>query len=191
VESDPVAQFARWFADAATVVRLPEAAALATADAAGRPSVRMVLLKGWDDRGFVFHTHYDSRKARDMAANPVAALLVHWDALGRQVRVEGGVERTSADESDRYFATRPRGGQIGAQASHQSRTIAGRAELDRRVAEVTERYEGVEVPRPAWWGGFRLRPEAYEFWQNRDDRLHDRLRYGRAGDGWRIERLQP
>jgi pyridoxamine 5'-phosphate oxidase len=191
VDRDPLAQFRNWFAAAAEVVRLPEAAAVATADAAGHPSVRMVLVKAWDGRGFVFHTDYDSRKGQELAANPQGALLFHWDPLGRQVRLEGPVERLSPEESDCYFQTRPRGGQIGAHASDQSRPIGSRSDLDTKVAEVATRYEGGPVPRPASWGGFLLRPEVYEFWQNRDDRLHDRIRYRRRDDGWVIDRLQP
>jgi pyridoxamine 5'-phosphate oxidase len=191
MDSDPLVQFGRWLALASEVVRVPEAVAIATADADGRPSLRMVLMKGFDERGFVFHTHYDSRKGRDLAANPVAALLFHWDPLGRQIRVEGTVEKASAEESDRYFETRPRGGQIGAHASAQSQPIVSRDVLDRRVAELTATYDGRPVPRPEFWGGFRLRPESYEFWQSRDDRLHDRFRYTRSGEAWRLERLQP
>jgi pyridoxamine 5'-phosphate oxidase len=191
VDADPLVQFAAWFGAAAGVVRLPEAMALATADRAGRPSLRMVLLRGWDDDGFVFYTDYGSRKAGELTTNPFAALLLHWDPLGRQIRIEGPVETATEAESDRYFAARPRDRQIGAHASDQSRPIGSRAELDRKVAGVTERFEGRPVPRPARWGGFRLRPETYEFWQNHDDRLHDRLRYTRTGDGWRIDRLQP
>jgi pyridoxamine 5'-phosphate oxidase len=191
VDGDPVVQFRSWFDEAAKVVRLPEAVAVATADTDGRPSLRMVLCKDFDERGFVFHTHYESRKARELTANPVAALLFHWDPLGRQVRIEGTVERVGAEESDRYFETRPRGGQIGAHASDQSRPIDSREELDERVAQLTARYDGRPVPRPASWGGFRLWPESFEFWQNRDDRLHDRVRYTRDGQVWKIERLQP
>ncbi|HXQ43601.1 MAG TPA: pyridoxamine 5'-phosphate oxidase [Acidimicrobiales bacterium] len=191
LDRDPLVQFTTWFDRASPLVRLPEAMAVATADTDGRPSLRMVLCKGFDADGFVFHTHYDSRKARELAVNPVAALLFHWDPLGRQVRIEGTVEKVSAGESDRYFETRPRGGQIGAHASEQSRPVASRHELDRRVAELTTLYEGRPVPRPERWGGFRLRPDVYEFWQSRDDRLHDRLRYRRAGETWLIDRLQP
>jgi pyridoxamine 5'-phosphate oxidase len=195
---DPYALFADWFAAAAAVVRIPEAVAVATAGDDGRPSVRMVLMKSWDERGFVFHTNYGSRKGEEIAANPRAALLFHWDPLGRQVRVEGPVGPIAGEESDAHFATRPRGAQVGAHASWQSRPIAGRDELDRRVAEVAARYAGRPVPRPAWWGGYRVSPEVVEFWQNRDDRLHDRLRYqrvpvglGATGPGWTVTRLQP
>jgi pyridoxamine 5'-phosphate oxidase len=191
VDPDPAAQFDGWFEAAAAVVRLPEAVALATADGEGRPSVRMVLLRGWDGDGFVFHTDYGSRKARELLANPVGALLLHWDALGRQIRIEGTVEKATAVESDAYFASRPRDRQIAAHSSDQSRAIESREALDRRVGEMTAAFEGRAVPRPGSWGGFRLRPESYEFWQGHDDRLHDRLRYTRAGDRWRIDRLQP
>jgi pyridoxamine 5'-phosphate oxidase len=191
VDPDPLVQFVRWFEAAAEVVRLPEAVALATADERGRPSVRMVLLRSWDAGGFVFHTDYESRKARELTANPVGALLLHWDVLGRQVRIEGPVERATAEESNGYFGSRPRHRQIAAHASRQSRPIDSRAALDEKVGEVTSAFEGREVPRPASWGGFRLRPESYEFWQGHDDRLHDRLLYTRSGDGWSRERLQP
>jgi pyridoxamine 5'-phosphate oxidase len=191
VDPDPVVQFGRWFARASEVVRLPEAAALATADASGKPSVRMVLLRGFDENGFVFHTDYGSRKAGELMANPVGALLLHWDALGRQIRIEGPVVKTTAEESDRYFGSRPRERQIAAHASEQSRPTPSRADLDRSVARVRADFEGREVPRPDSWGGFRLDPESYEYWQGHDDRLHDRIRYSRAAGGWSIERLQP
>ena len=192
VDPDPLLQFASWFEDAAAVVRLPEAAALATADAGGRPSLRMVLLRGWDPEGFVFHTDYGSRKATELVTNPVAALLLHWDAVGRQIRIEGPVAKATAEQSDRYFSSRPRDRQIAAHSSDQSRPIGSRQALDDKVAEVTAHYEGQPVPRPPSWGGFRLRPVSYEFWQGHDDRLHDRLLYRRGdNDGWYIERLQP
>jgi pyridoxamine 5'-phosphate oxidase len=187
VAADPLAQFRRWHGEADGDDRM----ALATATPDGRPSVRMVLLKGADDDGFLFFTGYGSRKGGELEANPQAALLFHWATLGRQVRVEGPVERVSAEESDAYFATRPRGAQLAAAASHQGRVLANRAQLDEAVAELAREFEGREVPRPAHWGGYRLRPGAYEFWQHREDRLHDRLRYERDGDAWRLERLAP
>jgi pyridoxamine 5'-phosphate oxidase len=191
VDPDPFAQFGRWFEEAASETRMPEAVALATVDDRRRPSLRMVLMKGWDERGFEFHTNYESRKGRELEENPRAALLFYWDAFGRQIRIEGTVETLPASESDAYFDTRPLGAQIGAHASQQSRPTDSREELDRRVQELTREYEGRPVPRPAWWGGYRLRPDCFEFWQNRDDRLHDRLRYRPKGSAWRIDRLQP
>jgi pyridoxamine 5'-phosphate oxidase len=191
VDPDPLVQFGRWFDEAASVLASPEAMAVATADADGRPSVRMVLLKSWGEDGFVFHTNYTSRKGAELAVNPVAALLFHWEPLGRQVRIEGTALPTGDEESDAYFATRPPGGQIGAWASRQSETIDGRGRLDDRVAELTAEYAGRAVPRPPWWGGIRVRPGSYEFWQHRDDRLHDRLRYTPRAGGWVVDRLQP
>jgi pyridoxamine 5'-phosphate oxidase len=187
LDADPLAQFRKWFDEAAGVVRVREAMAVATATTDGAPSVRMVLLKVADEQGLVFFTHYTSRKGRELEANPHAALLFHWDPLGRQVRVEGAVERVSAEESDAYFATRPKGARLGANASRQSEVLGGRGELERRVAEL----EGADPPRPAWWGGFRLVPAAWEFWQHRDDRLHDRFRYTRREGAWVSERLYP
>lgn len=190
-DPDPLVQFGRWFDEAAAVVPHPEAMAVATADVHGHPSVRMVLLKGWDANGFVFHTNVDSRKGRELGENPHAALLFHWDPLGRQVRIEGPVDRIPERDSDSYFQTRPRGAQIGARASRQSRTIESRDELSREVKILESRFAGQEVPRPPWWGGLRVQPREFEFWQNREDRLHDRLRYMPVGDGWKIDRLQP
>jgi pyridoxamine 5'-phosphate oxidase len=185
--SDPLRQFAVWFEDArAAGGRLPEAAALATATPDGAPSARMVLLKGFDEDGFVFYSGYESRKGRELAANPRAALLFYWDAFGRQVRIEGPVTRVEAGESDAYWATRPLRSRLSAAASEQSAPAADRAELERRVAALSG-----EPPRPERWGGYRLAPEAYEFWLHRDDRLHDRFRYERDGAGWRAQRLQP
>jgi pyridoxamine 5'-phosphate oxidase len=187
LDEDPLRQFRRWRDEAEGVVRMSEAMALATASAAGAPSVRMVLLKEADERGLVFFTHYTSRKGRELDANPQAALLFHWDPLGRQVRIEGTVEHVSAAESDAYFASRPLGARIGALASRQSEPLAGRAELERRVAEL----EQPDPPRPETWGGYRLTPSAWEFWQHRDDRLHDRFRYAQRDGAWVSERLFP
>ncbi len=189
--SDPIAQFQAWFDEARSLVRLPEAVALATADRAGVPSVRMVLLKGWDERGFVFYTDGTSRKGAELSANPHAALVVYWDPLGRQVRVEGGVVPVSDEESDRFFAGRPRGSQLAARASHQSAELADRAELDAAVAAEAAEHEGADVPRPPGWGGFRVVPHLVEFWQHREDRLHDRLCFRRRGSGWEVVRLSP
>ena len=192
LDPDPVRQFEQWFGAAAQAgVRAPEAMAVATATPDGRPSQRMVLLKHFDDDGFVFFTGYESRKGHDLAANPHAALLFYWDPLGRQVRIEGPVERTTRDESERYFHSRPRGSQIAALASNQSGVLDSRDNLDARVAELDRELEGREVPLPPAWGGFRIRAETFEFWQHRENRLHDRLRYRRDGDRWTIQRLSP
>jgi pyridoxamine 5'-phosphate oxidase len=166
-------------------------AALATADADGRPSVRMVLLRGADERGFVFHTNYNSRKARELLANPHAALCFHWPTLEEQIRVEGRVERLPEAESDAYFGARPRGSQLGAWASQQSSPLASRETLEEQYREIERRFAGSLVPRPPFWGGFRLVADRIEFWFGRPDRLHDRLSYTRVSDGWRIERLYP
>jgi pyridoxamine 5'-phosphate oxidase len=191
-DADPLRQFEAWFADAgAAGVREPEAVALASATATGAPSVRMVLCKSFDERGFVFFTNYESRKGRELAENPLAALLFHWDSLGRQVRIEGPVERVSAEESAAYTRSRPRRSQLSALASPQSRTVVGRAELERSVADLEDRYADAELPLPTDWGGFRVLAETFEFWQRRSDRLHDRLCYRRGEGGWLIERLAP
>jgi len=192
LSQDPLEQFEHWFAEAKRAgVEVPEAMTLATADAEGSPSARMVLLKGVGEDGFVFYTGYGSRKSEELEQNPRAALVFYWGQLGRQVRVEGSVERVSEPESAAYFATRPRGSQLAAWASQQSRPLGSREELERRYAELEREYEGREVPLPPHWGGYRLRPEAIEFWEHRENRLHDRIRYTRAREGWKVERLSP
>jgi pyridoxamine 5'-phosphate oxidase len=192
VDADPIAQFRAWFREAqAGGIYEPEAMTVATVNADGRPSCRYVLLRGLDERGFAFFTNYESDKARALTAHPYAALTFGWLVIHRSVRVEGAVERLPETESDAYFASRPRGAQIGAWASPQSRALPDRAELERRVAEAEARYAGADVPRPPHWGGFLVRPERLELWQGRPNRLHDRVRYERDGRGWRIERLAP
>jgi pyridoxamine 5'-phosphate oxidase len=187
-----LAQFRAWFADAERAgLPMPEAMALATATPGGAPSARMVLLKAVDEHGFAFFTNLESRKGVELAANPRAALLFHWQPLGRQVRVEGSVAPVSRDEADAYFRSRPLGSRVAAAASPQSRPLADRAELERLVNAVRARHPGEEVPLPDHWGGFRVVPDAYEFWQHGEDRLHDRLRYDRADAGWTRTRLAP
>jgi len=193
MDADPFRQFATWFdeARAASPVE-PNAMALATVGADGRPSLRMVLLKGADERGFVFYANYESRKGRELADMPWAALTFFWPEMERQIRIEGRVEPVSAEESDAYFHSRPIGSQRSASASHQSEVIAGREELEQRVAALSAQYHDQEIPRPENWGGFRVIPDAIEFWQGRANRLHDRLRYRLlASGGWQIERLSP
>ena len=193
VDPDPARQFAAWFEDvAAAGAEQPEAAALATATADGRPSVRIVLVKQADESGFVFYSNYESRKGRELAANPRAALSFHWVGFGRQVRIEGPVERTTREESVAYARSRPRASQLSALASPQSRPIERREQLEQRVAELADRHRGTELPLSDAWGGLRLIPETFEFWQQRANRLHDRLLYRRRPGGvWRIERLAP
>ncbi len=193
VDRDPIRQFARWYEEAwAQKIFQADAMALATATLDGAPSVRMVLLKGFDGSGFRFYTNYESQKAIELRENSRAALLFHWRELGRQVRIIGEVARLSAEESGHYFATRPLESQLAAWASHQSEPVASRAVLEQRVEELTVQYAGREVPLPPFWGGYCLAPHSLEFWQHRDSRLHDRLRYRLEASGsWVIERLAP
>ena len=194
LDPDPFAQFGRWFEEAKGVVKdLPEAMMLATASRDGEVSVRSVLLKEFDHRGFVFYTNYNSRKAAQLHDNPRAAMAFWWPQLERQVRIEGCTVRVTEEESDAYFATRPRGSQLGAWASEQSKVIAGRGDLDARFAELSATYREGPIPRPPHWGGYRVIPILFEFWQGRPDRLHDRFAYRLRSDSkdWVIERLSP
>jgi pyridoxamine 5'-phosphate oxidase len=192
VDPDPIVQFGRWF-EAAVRAEIQDANAmtLATAGADGAPSARTVLIKGYDADGFVFYTNYGSAKGRDLAANPRAALQFYWSPLSRQVRIRGTVSKTSRRQSEAYFASRPRGAQISAAASAQSHVIASRETLEQIAADIASGYEGKAIPCPDNWGGYIVKPDAIEFWQGLPNRLHDRLRYTRAGDGWNIERLAP
>lgn len=187
LSGDPFEQFARWYAEAGD----RDTMALATADVSGRPSLRMVLLKGFDRDGFRFFTNYSSRKGRELAENPHAAILFHWPFSSRQVRIEGVCSSLSAYASDAYFVTRPIGSRLGAHASRQSEVIAGRSGLEQSLAEAAARFEGIDIPRPHGWGGYILRPSAFEFWQAGENRLHDRFRYRLENNSWRIERLAP
>jgi pyridoxamine 5'-phosphate oxidase len=192
VDPDPIRQFERWFAEALAIDALEaNAATLATATPDGRPSARIVLLKGCDPRGFTFFTNYESRKGRELAANPRASMLFFWKELERQVAVQGPVEKVSAEESEEYFRVRPEASQVGAWASKQSRVIPGREHLETLFREYETRFAGGPIPRPDHWGGFRILPESVEFWQGRPSRLHDRLRYRKDAGAWTIERLSP
>ena len=191
VAADPLRQFELWFEEAVRAqMPLVNAMTLGTVSAAGRPATRIVLLKGVDERGFVFYTNYASRKGRELAANPAASLLFHWNELEREVRIDGIAERVSAQESDTYFASRPVGSRLAAIASPQSEVVADRSALEARFAETEQRY-GSDPPRPAHWGGFRVVPDAIEFWQGRPNRLHDRVLYTRRAVGWQTCRLAP
>ncbi len=189
---DPIELFGQWYERARGAgLALPQAMTLATAGRFGKPAARVVLLSSFDHRGFVFHTNYESVKGEEIAAEPHVALVFWWEPPGYQVRIEGRAEKTTPAESDAYFRERPHGHRLSAWASDQSRVIPDRAVLEARMAEATERFGDVEVPRPPHWGGYRVVPELMEFWENRPDRLHDRLRYRRAGDRWAVERLAP
>ncbi len=192
VARDPIDQFRRWFEEAlAANLHEPNAMTLATATPDGSPSARIVLLKGFDERGFVFYTNYEGRKAGELEPNPRCALLFYWGELERQVRIEGRADRVPDEESDAYFASRPRGSRLGAWTSEQSQPVENRAALEDRLRELEEEYEGREIPRPPFWGGYRVEPETFEFWQGRENRLHDRLLYTRSDGVWKIQRLQP
>jgi pyridoxamine 5'-phosphate oxidase len=193
IDPDPFVQFERWYDDAVEHGQLQsDAMIVATSTPEGVPSVRMVLLRGVDHRGFCFFSNFDSRKGRELAANPTAAIAFHWPEVLRQVRATGAVERVTDEEADAYWYARPRPSRVSAWASAQSEVADNRQALEARVAEVEARFDGVDVPRPANWGGYRVVPTEIEFWQHRDDRLHDRVRYAEAGGhGWRVERLQP
>ncbi len=192
VHPDPFVQFDRWFGEAMAVHRHePNAMVLATATGEGKPSARFVLMKGVDERGFVFYTNYESRKSVELRQNPNAALLFYWSELEREVRVEGTVERASREESEEYFRSRPLESQLGAWASRQSEVIADRTVLEQKVAELKARFGDGPIPLPPFWGGFRLHPHTVEFWEGRPNRLHDRIRYVRRGTTWVIERLSP
>ena len=192
VAPDPMLEFARWFEEALKAeARDANAMTLATASADGVPSARIVLLKGFDERGFVFFTDYRSRKGNELSQNPRAALVFYWPELERQVRITGSTAPTPPDESEAYFRSRPRGSRLSAWISHQSQVIESRQELEAQIPQLESRYPGDDIPLPPYWGGFRLRPDSIEFWQGRTNRLHDRIRYARAGDRWRIERLSP
>lgn len=193
IHSNPLIQFQKWFDEAvAAQVYQAEAMALTTATPEGKSAARMVLLKGVDDHSFLFYTNYESRKGQALAINPWASLLFWWNILHRQVRIEGTVSQLTAVESDAYFATRPRGSQLSVWASHQSEVVNGRESLENAFRRAEIRFAGEDVPRPSYWGGYRLMPVSLEFWQGRRDRLHDRLRYNSLGNGrWQVERLAP
>jgi pyridoxamine 5'-phosphate oxidase len=188
---DPIARLQEWLDDARASVPQPDAMTLATADANGRPSARVVLLRGVDERGLAFYTNRRSRKGDELRENPRAAVALHWWELGRQVRAEGDIVQVSDEESAAYWRSRPRASQLAGWASPQSQPLADRSDLDTRVAEAERRFHESDVPLPAFWGGYRLVPDMIEFWSHRDDRLHDRIRFSRSDDGWQRDRLAP
>jgi pyridoxamine 5'-phosphate oxidase len=192
VNKNPFEQFSLWYKMACDAGFIhPDAMALATADKNGKPSARIVLLKSFDENGFIFYTNYQSRKGNELTANPYAALLFYWDKIDKQVRIEGSIEKISGEESELYFHSRPRGSQIGASASPQSKVIKDREYLENQFSGLSKKYEGKEIPLPENWGGYLLKPYYFEFWQSRDNRLHDRIRYVRENGGWKTERLAP
>ena len=191
-DPDPFAQFKAWYRGALDAgVPRADAMTLATATTEGSPSARMVLLKEFDRRGFVFYTNYQSRKAEELETNPKAALVFHWPQLQRQVRITGTLSRVAHEDSERYFSSRPRGARLAAWASRQSEVVPSRRALEERFAELEQEYRDADIPLPPWWGGYRVVPGTFEFWEGREDRLHDRLRYSRRRDGWLVERLAP
>lgn len=192
IDKDPFKQFSRWYNHALESDFLhADAMTLATADKSGKPSARIVLLKGFDKDGFVFFTNFGSKKGIELLENPGAALVFYWDKLDKQVRIEGKIEKIELKEADEYFHSRPRGSQLGALASNQSSVIKSREELEKKYSELEKEFEGAEVPLPEHWGGFRLMPDYFEFWQSRENRLHDRIRYVLENNSWKIERLAP
>lgn len=192
VNSNPIEQFKKWFSEA-SIAQVPEpnAVSVATVSAEGRPSSRIVLLKGYDESGFVFFTNYESRKGREIIQNPYVSLLFFWPELERQIRIEGKAEKISTKESMNYFFSRPIGSQLGAWASAQSAIIEGRSILEKKMSELKVKFQGKEVPFPAFWGGFKVVPETIEFWQGRKNRLHDRIQFAKTNSGWKISRLSP
>jgi pyridoxamine 5'-phosphate oxidase len=192
IDKNPFTQFSTWYKLAfEQEFPHPDAMTLATSSIQGKSSARIVLLKGFDENGFIFYTNYGSRKGKELTENPYASLLFYWDKLDLQVRIEGSVKKVSSKDSEEYFHSRPRGSQIGAQVSAQSTVIESREELEKQYEELEKKYEGKEIPLPDNWGGFILMPDCFEFWQSRENRLHDRIRYSKADTGWKIERLAP